>query len=108
LGTGCEVRPDGDGVDLIAFLDESIKAKDAEIQRLRDARAALFGESLTPVAEMTEVTVEFERIPTNHDREHTWIFGNHYKLPILKPDTTAHFTVTMRYPMGSELRKDDK
>jgi hypothetical protein len=29
------VRPDGDGVDVIAFLDESIKAKDAEIQRLR-------------------------------------------------------------------------
>jgi hypothetical protein len=70
---------------------------------------ALFGESLTPVVEMTEVTVEFD--------DEANIEGNLYlgwtrdrKLPLIQPGTTAHFTLTMRYPKGSELNsaKDDK
>lgn len=68
---------------------------------------ALFGESLTPVVEMTEVTVEFDDEANIEGNIYIgWSKNRH--APLLQPGTTAQFTLTMRYPMGSELRKDDK
>lgn len=61
----------------------------------------LFGESLIPVIPMTEVTVEFDGPPT-------WINQFNIGLPMLKLGTLAHFTVTMRYPEGSELKEEEK
>jgi hypothetical protein len=70
---------------------------------------SMFGESLTPVVKMTEVTVEFDARSTSDRLGEIYIgWTNFCNLPLLQPGTTANFTLTMRYPRGSELRKDDK
>jgi hypothetical protein len=71
---------------------------------------ALFGESLTPVVEMTEVTVEFDGHSKYDHGNISLMTTETHSLPMLQPGTTAYFTLTMRYPQGSKLNseQDDK
>lgn len=72
-----------------------------------DDLQSLFGESLTEVVEMTEVTVEFDAKALHSGSMFLGISSDR-NLPRLKPNTLAHFTVTMRYPKGSELTEETK